>query len=227
MTKSTNKRWTRIIAITSVAIMLSGVSAYNAPRIEAEPAATNTNASSYYWDGFNLYPEDSHDNGSDNSSGNGSDNSTTSTSNSVATKMINLGDNYLGVKYKFGASTDTTKVFDCSSFMHFLYMKQGIDLPRASYEQATVGKKVQRSELKKGDLLFFATGRRGKGKIAHVAMYAGNGKILHTFGKPGVTYSNLKDWDDTYVTARRILNDDIIARAKASMKRSDKPVKLG
>ncbi|MCM3339905.1 C40 family peptidase [Paenibacillus sp. MER TA 81-3] len=214
MTKSTTKRWTRLIAIMSIATLLSGVSAYNAPRIEAAPAATNTNASSY-WDGFELYPNDGYDNGSNN----------TTTTNTVAAKMINLGDNYLGVKYKFGASTETTKVFDCSSFMHFLYMKQGIDLPRASYEQATVGKKVQRSELKKGDLLFFATGRRGKGKIAHVAMYAGNGKILHTFGKPGVTYSDLKDWDNTYVTARRILNDDIIARAKSSMQRSDTPIK--
>ncbi|WEK55832.1 MAG: C40 family peptidase [Candidatus Cohnella colombiensis] len=125
---------------------------------------------------------------------------------SKATKIINLGDNYLGVKYKFGASTNITSAFDCSSFTKYIFGKYGVKLPRVSSAQAKVGKYVSKSNLKKGDLVFFSTARTGK-KIGHVAVYAGNNKILHTYGKPGVTFSNLNSshWKSHYVTARRVL----------------------
>lgn len=133
--------------------------------------------------------------------------SSSTTSSSKADRVISIGNQYLGTPYKFGAKANQTKNFDCSSFVQYVYSKVGVSLPRASYNQAKKGKAVKRSQLKKGDLVFFSNGRRGEGKISHVAIYAGNNKILHTYGSPGVTYSKLSSstWSKQYVTARRVL----------------------
>ncbi|XID94445.1 C40 family peptidase [Paenibacillaceae bacterium WGS1546] len=123
-----------------------------------------------------------------------------------ADKIIALGKKYMGVKYRFGAPSGSTSAFDCSSFTQYIYGKYGVKLPRTSKAQATKGVKVAKSNLKKGDLVFFNVASRGSG-IGHVAVYVGNGKILHTYGSPGVTYSSLNSshWKKTYVTARRVL----------------------
>ncbi|MFD0711675.1 C40 family peptidase [Paenibacillus sp. GCM10027626] len=120
-----------------------------------------------------------------------------------ASQIINIGDNYLGVPYRFGAPSGVTYAFDCSSFTQYVYKKIGINLPRTSRQQAKVGTYVPRSNLKRGDLVFFRT--TGKG-IGHVAIYVGNNKILHTYGQGGVRFSSLKQshWDSHYVTARRV-----------------------
>ncbi|MCG7407145.1 C40 family peptidase [Paenibacillus sp. ACRRX] len=125
----------------------------------------------------------------------------------AASNILRKGEKYLGTRYVFGAKSFQTRSFDCSSLVQYLFNQEGVDLPRTSYEQAKKGTHIKRSALQKGDLIFFSSGRPGKGKITHVAIYAGNNKILHTFGKPGVTYSNLNSdtWSDRYVTARRVL----------------------
>ncbi|MFD2331984.1 C40 family peptidase [Cohnella sp. GCM10020058] len=122
-----------------------------------------------------------------------------------ADKIITLGKKYLGVKYRLGAPTGTTKVFDCSSFTQYIFGKYGVKLPRVSSAQATKGKTVAKSELKKGDLVFFKSSNSSK--IGHVAVYIGNDKILHTYGKPGVTITSLSAsyWKTHYKTAKRVL----------------------
>ncbi|MFB6362777.1 C40 family peptidase [Paenibacillus elgii] len=125
---------------------------------------------------------------------------------SVADKIIATGKRYLGVPYKFGAPAGRTNVFDCSSFTQYVFKKNGINLPRSSRQQATVGVKVAKSQLKPGDLVFSDTNRDGK--INHVSIYIGNGKLLHTYRVGvGVTISNFKGsaWDKTFVTARRVI----------------------
>lgn len=134
---------------------------------------------------------------------------------SIATgdSIIKTGKRYFGVPYRYGAEPETSNRFDCSSFTQYVYKKNGISLPRGARQQAGAGKYVPISELKKGDLVFFSTRATMKyskssiKRIGHVGIYAGNGKILHTYGKPGVTYSNLhsKWWRSHYVTARRVL----------------------
>lgn len=123
-----------------------------------------------------------------------------------ADRIIAFGEKFLGVRYQFGAPAGVTYAFDCSSFVQYIFGKFGIKLPRTSRAQAKVGVKVSKANLKKGDLVFFTT-PKSKGRIGHVAVYAGNGKILHTYGKPGVTYSNLNSsyWKKHYATARRVL----------------------
>lgn len=71
------------------------------------------------------------------------------TTTSVGQKVINYGEKYMGTPYKFGASTSTTRNFDCSSFMKHIFKKYGVDLPRTSVQQSKVGHAVSKSNLKK------------------------------------------------------------------------------
>ncbi|MEK4061441.1 MULTISPECIES: stalk domain-containing protein [Paenibacillus] len=122
-----------------------------------------------------------------------------------ADALISYGKTYLGTPYEFGASPDQTKTFDCSSFVKRLFGDTlSIELPRVSYDQAKEGKKVGIDSLRKGDLLFFSA--RGL-DIGHVAIYAGNNQILHTYSKDLNVHVEAFDgqWRKRFVTARRIL----------------------
>jgi cell wall-associated NlpC family hydrolase len=125
----------------------------------------------------------------------------------LADQVIAAGEKYLGTPYEFGASSSTTSVFDCSSFTQRAFKDVGIQLPRNSRQQSKVGQPVAKSELQKGDLVFFRTAGSNSDRITHVAIYAGNNKLLHTFGKPGVTFTEFAgtSWEKRFVTARRVL----------------------
>ncbi|WP_308634144.1 C40 family peptidase [Paenibacillus silvisoli] len=124
----------------------------------------------------------------------------------VASKIIAKGKQYMGTPYRFGAKAGITSAFDCSSFVQYIYKKYGVNLPRGSKDQAKRGVKVLKKNLKKGDLIFSDTNRDGK--INHVSIYIGNGKVLQTYRVGiGVTISNFKGsiWDRTFVTARDVI----------------------
>jgi cell wall-associated NlpC family hydrolase len=125
---------------------------------------------------------------------------------SKANAVMKTANRYLGTPYKFGATYGQTRTFDCSSFVKYVYAKNGIYLPRTSRDQALRGKFVSRSNLRKGDLVFFKSAGSYSKRITHVAIYAGNGKLLHTYGKGGVKYSTFSSyWKGRYVKARRVL----------------------
>ncbi|NLJ76092.1 MAG: C40 family peptidase [Peptococcaceae bacterium] len=69
--------------------------------------------------------------------------------------------------------------FDCSGFVMRLYQSQGISIARDADEQALAGTAVAIDNLELGDLVFYA-GKGGVGPIHHVAMYAGDGMIIHS-----------------------------------------------
>ncbi len=114
--------------------------------------------------------------------------------------------NYIGVPYVLGARYGQTNTFDCSSFIKTIYAKEGISLPRVSRQQAKVGERISQQELRVGDLLFF-TGKQSRRQIAHVAMYAGSGLMIHTYGKGGVQYTAINHpiWRQRFVMARRVV----------------------
>jgi cell wall-associated NlpC family hydrolase len=92
--------------------------------------------------------------------------------------------------------------------MKYIFKKYGVDLPRTSVKQSKEGVAVSKANLRVGDLVFFSSGSRSTGSnITHVGVYAGDGKILHTYGSPGVTLSDLNsgNWKKTYIKARRVL----------------------
>jgi cell wall-associated NlpC family hydrolase len=109
--------------------------------------------------------------------------------------------------YKWGGNTPT-EGFDCSGFTKFLFAKYGVALPRTSREQAHAGAAVAADfgDLRPGDLMFFAEPGEA---ISHVAIYAGNGRILHSSSSVGgVGYTDLNtggEWFVAYfVAARRV-----------------------
>jgi len=82
--------------------------------------------------------------------------------------------------------------FDCSGLTYYMYGSMGIEIPRVAREQAKVGKRISVRELKYGDLIFFDTDKRRRGRITHVGMYLGNGWFTHASTvKREVIYSNL------------------------------------
>ncbi|WNS42391.1 stalk domain-containing protein [Paenibacillus sp. MMS20-IR301] len=119
--------------------------------------------------------------------------------------LITYGKKYLNTPYEFGASPDQTDTFDCSSFVKRVFGDTlSVDLPRVSYDQALEGREISLDELRTGDLLFFTA--RGL-DIGHVAIYAGNNRLLHTYSKEqGVHMEDFSSqWKKRFVTARRIL----------------------
>lgn len=121
-----------------------------------------------------------------------------------AKELISYGEKYIGTPYLYGAVPYMTSAFDCSSFTQYVYDSFDIQLPRTSFDQALKGTKVAKGYLSMGDLVFFKT---NGSSISHVAIYAGNNKILHSANN-GVEISDMTTsyWKKAYVTARRVMS---------------------
>lgn len=104
--------------------------------------------------------------------------------NGDGTEIVRLALSQLGKPYVW-ASSNPRVGFDCSGLVLWAYAKFGIELPHAASLQAGYGHPVSRSELLPGDLVFWSyDGSRGS--IHHVAIWAGNGRIVEAadFGIP-------------------------------------------
>lgn len=121
-----------------------------------------------------------------------------------ADHIISLGKRYMGTPYKFGSKVGQTRTFDCSTLTKYIYGKYGITLPRTAAQQSKVGSYVSKSNLKKGDLVFFSV--PGRSGVGHVGVYLGNNKMLNTYGAGGVKITTLNSyWNSHYMTARRVI----------------------
>jgi len=95
-------------------------------------------------------------------------------------EIVKAARSFLGVPYLWGGASPETG-FDCSGLTMTVYQLSGIDLPRTSGEQFGTGEDVDKDELLKGDLVFFATAKGGK--VSHVGVYVGDGRFIHAPGK--------------------------------------------
>ncbi|MCI8661292.1 MAG: SH3 domain-containing protein [Lachnospiraceae bacterium] len=94
----------------------------------------------------------------------------------LRSKVVNYGLQFVGNRYVWGGTNPNTGA-DCSGFVQYVMRHAaGVSLPRTSREQAKAGRAVTASEMLPGDLIFYTN---SSGVVNHVAMYIGNGQIVH------------------------------------------------
>jgi cell wall-associated NlpC family hydrolase len=117
--------------------------------------------------------------------------------------VVNAARRYIGTKYRFGACSN--RLMSCTCLTKTVYQKFGNKLPMSEAGQWKYkgGRKVAKSQLRPGDLVFFQEGGRKRG-ITHVGIYAGRGRLVHAsayFGK--VVESEMK-YIKGYYGAKRL-----------------------
>jgi hypothetical protein len=91
-------------------------------------------------------------------------------------EIVKTAERFLGIPYQWGGSSPETG-FDCSGLTTSVYELNGLKLPRSSRQQWQAGSPIDRGELLKGDLVFFATA--GGRKVTHVGIYVDDNNFIH------------------------------------------------
>lgn len=116
----------------------------------------------------------------------------------LRTNLLDYAQRFLGTPYVWGGNS-LTKGVDCSGFVQQVFKAYGYSTPRVSRDMAKRYTKVSASEAKAGDLVFYHNLKTGV--VDHVAIYMGNGKIIHACN--GVEISNV-NYRTVYKYARVI-----------------------
>ena len=136
--------------------------------------------------------------------------------------VISQGESLLGYPYVYGATRlhdggghllsgfDDTR-FDCSSLIQYIfYYGAGVNLRLTTRTQIYQGVHVDGDQLKRGDVIFFTNSSRrnntGIERVGHVAMYLGNGYILHTASDHAVIEPLTPARQANYIEARRFVD---------------------
>lgn len=125
-----------------------------------------------------------------------------SAANITSSQLSTEAKKYLGIKYRSAGTT--TKGFDCSGYVQYVYKKLGVNLPRTSKSMYSKGTAVKKNNLKPGDLVFFNTSGKG---VSHVGIYIGQGNFIHSSSSKGVSIASVNDkyyWGSRYVGAKRV-----------------------
>lgn len=133
----------------------------------------------------------------------------------IRDSIVALARAQIGRRYVLGGESPK-RGFDCSGLVRYIVAALHISLPRTAAQQARVGERIptDTSRLLPGDLLTFGRGKR----ISHIAIYVGNGKMIHASTKAGRVIETdllrppargIKPWRG----ARRLVLDDSGAAA--------------
>ena len=124
-----------------------------------------------------------------------------------AKKIMESAYSQLGARYKLGGDSPG-KGFDCSGFVQWAYLQQGITVPRVTTDQARTGRLVTPQEgLQVADILVFKNGQAPRG--LHTGLYAGGGRFIHSprQGERVRTESlEASYWKKSLIGARRLIN---------------------
>jgi NlpC/P60 family len=125
------------------------------------------------------------------------------------TSLISTAVGLMGIPYLRGGNSAETG-FDCSGFVRYIYKETvGLVLPRSADQQANTTQKIDRSELKPGDLVFFNTMKR---TFSHVGIYLGEGKFIHS-PRSGASVRiedmRIPYWNVRFDGARRVEGDGL------------------
>lgn len=133
----------------------------------------------------------------------------------TTSEVVATAQKYIGIPYVYGGTT--TKGLDCSGFTSKVFADLGIKLNRTSGGQYNQGTAVAKANLQVGDLLFFNTSGKG---VSHVAIYIGNGQMIHSQTNKGVSTSKVNDpyyWGSRYIGAKRVAtleSETVVAAAQ-------------
>ncbi len=133
-------------------------------------------------DSENTVDPSEYQSSSESSSSDSSSSSSSSSSGSGSgSSVVNYATQFVGNPYVWGG-TSLTSGADCSGFVQSVYANFGVSLPRTSYEQQNAGTEVSYADAQPGDLICYG---------GHVAIYMGNGQIVHASNaKDGIKISN-------------------------------------
>lgn len=129
--------------------------------------------------------------------------STPAPTSSKGQEIANYARRFVGGRYIYGGASPSG--FDCSGLMYYVFRQMGITLPRTASAQARVGTPVSLNSLQPGDLVFFGS---SASNISHVAVYSGNGKIIHALNPSwGIQENSLWGlrWNPQIQFARRVV----------------------
>jgi cell wall-associated NlpC family hydrolase len=121
------------------------------------------------------------------------------TRSSRGERVASIAKRYLGIPYRWGGESPKTG-FDCSGFVQYVFSRVGVSLPRVVSAQWTVGRRVSRSALRPGDIVFF-------NGLGHDGIYIGGNRFVHSPSSGDVVkISTITGYyADRWVGARRVL----------------------
>lgn len=123
----------------------------------------------------------------------------------ISQELLNHYKQWSGVKYKYGGNNK--KGIDCSYLVQDLYSQTfRMKMPRTTLYQSKMGFRINKSELKPGDLVFFITDKKGG---RHVGIYLDHGDFMHVSSSRGVMISSLDNpyWKKNYWKSQRVLSE--------------------
>ncbi len=128
--------------------------------------------------------------------------------------ILSEAESYLGTPYRYGGTSRSG--IDCSAFVLSVFgAAAGMNLPRVAAAQSQEGDSVDKTELQKGDLVFFS--HRGS-RISHVGIVEevtaeGEIKFIHAATSKGVMVSSLDDnyWGPKFKFAKRIIKENTLS----------------
>ncbi|MDY0089647.1 MAG: C40 family peptidase [Flavobacteriaceae bacterium] len=130
------------------------------------------------------------------------------TTSYLTKQLISAALQYEGVRYKGGGTTSAG--MDCSGLVCTVFKKHEISLPRTSRDMSTIGKKISKKEIQRGDLVFFKT--NGRSVINHVGLVTDikNGEVffIHASVQRGVIISSMNEayYQRTFAQANRVID---------------------
>lgn len=123
----------------------------------------------------------------------------------IRDEIVKTAKSFLDIPYRWGGESPEDG-FDCSGLTMAVYEFNGLKIPRTSRAQFRAGNPVEKDDLMRGDLVFFATG--WSSTVSHVGVYIGQGKFIHAPGRGKTIRTDSLSSDyysRTYAGSRRYL----------------------